>query len=347
MAACALIADLGDRQLAEGPREGGAADAPAVDLDARPSDDQAAPACTREPVTLSPPELLLLLDLSGSMTTAVDGGSRQEVQTKGVVDFIRDERSRSVVAGLAFHPASETAQCNPDVHRTLAVPFGPLDTLDGGTAREIIQKVSTTPAVGTSPWRAGVVGAATPLTQAVAAKKKPTLVFVADLMPTRDCGDEGGALVNAIRAFQSLTPPVRTYVIGLTQSLEQDVLFDRLAVAGGTERRTAFTSSRPSARWLTGVLETIREEVRCDVDLPGGAAFDATKTPLVIAGATETPLPLVANAEACKSGDGYYALHNAPEGDAGTGPLSGRARLCPETCTKAQAGTEIVSGSCP
>jgi hypothetical protein len=339
-AACALIADLGDRQLGE-PRADGGELGDATLADGPATGDGGGGDCTQTPLPLSTPEMMLLLDLSGSMGTEPrDGGpTRFEIEKSGVTAFVEDPQTRAMSAGLAYHPANQNARCNPAEHRVPVVALGPVEG-DAGTGRAIAVSLATLPRrlSGSSFWWAGLAGAKTYLGQSIDAGTKPTLVFLADTVPA-DCGPDGGP-ESAVHDLQTLPTPVRTYVIGLVEAEDQIALFDRMARAGATDHATAFTTSSPTSAWLSDLLERIRDELRCEVGLPSGTGFDSSINSISMG---ETKIPAVADAKGC-TGDGYYLLHAA--GDGGSFEPNGRARLCPQTCAKAVAGTGVVASVC-
>jgi hypothetical protein len=361
--ACALLADLGDRTLEGDPTsgEGGAGD----DGGGPRPRDGGGDGCTSTPLALLDPELMLIVDVSGSMSEPTPAGpARIEIERQAIINFIRDKASREISGALTFFPIGALPEaCAAKPYEKPAVPFGPLDNPDAGTAAAIVGQVAgAVTDGGPSPWEGPLRGATVALDQRAAAGGRPTLIFMADLATTGGSCDTSTPELEAIIAdLARRTPAIRTYVIGLPGNAAQRQVFDRMARAGGTGRSSASTSFTPDVPWFSGVLAGIRDDLLCEIDLPGGVSFDPNKTKLALSNAgAEVPLTEVADFKACDKLDAFVQLRvpgkadgGVPDdaGDAAPPPPppdvpTGRARLCPSACAKARGGAPVTAAEC-
>ena len=211
-----------------------------------------------------PPEILILLDRSGSMNDDInnqmcrpDGGmgmatagcgaqSKWALMVPALTQVVT-ETDADVNWGLKYFPDNMANTCT--VNTTAAVPVGP------GNAAAIRADIMTaTSANGgvvsfnNTPTRSGTAGASSYL-QTVTTPNKKFILLATDGLPT--CGT-GGAMDDAVAAEAAVTAAntagFKTFVVGISTSGLGDTTLSNLANAGGLPRQgtpSYYRSPRP------------------------------------------------------------------------------------------------------
>jgi len=224
---------------------------PVIILDAGPGADRNCGARTKAAMKV-PPEILILLDRSGSMNDDInnqmcrpDGGggaatgcgaqSKWALMVPALTQVVMDT-DVDVNWGLKYFPDNMSNTCN--VNTTAAVPVGPGN---GAAIRtEIMTATSANGGVNSfnnTPTRSGTVGATSYL-QTVTTPNKKFILLATDGLPT--CGT-GGAMDDAVAAEAAVTAAntagFKTFVVGISTGGSADTTLSALANAGGLPRQ--------------------------------------------------------------------------------------------------------------
>lgn len=307
--------------------------------------DGGACAATSAEAKLTPVNMIVVYDRSGSMGDTQEDPSFDPSQRwipvgQAMKAFFADPSSAGMSAALTFFP-NATDSCQSTDYATANVPFAALPSTTFG------QAIDQTAPKGDTPTRAATLGA---IAQAKAvAQQKPAertvIVLVTDGEPY-GCGidtsvqsdAEAQAVAQEVAAVKAQIP---TYVIGVGPSVQN---LDAVATAGGT---TAFHVQVGNAQQTTTQLLAAMAQIRgalgrCDFDIPAppdGRTLDFGKVNVEKtsgAGVTET-LPYVAD---CTGGKGWHFDDPAKPK---------KVLLCSSTCesVKAEAGGKVnVSFRC-
>ncbi len=228
---------------------------PIIDLDGGADSTGADRNCgqTSKTATKIPPEILILLARSGSMSedisgaTCNDGGlgggancgatSKWALMVPAINQVVR-ETEADVNWGLKFFPDSTTNSC--DVSTTPAVPVGAASA--GAIASAIMASTSANGGVMTgynnTPTRSGMVGATTYL-QSVTTTNPKFILLATDGVPTCSALGPGGMDDTASEAAVAAanTAGFKTFVVGIATGGSTDLTLSRLANAGGLPRQ--------------------------------------------------------------------------------------------------------------
>jgi hypothetical protein len=340
---CAIVANLGDRTLgdpySDGDGGGGPGDDGSPGDDGGPSDGgggdvvyppfDAPPGCVIDtsPASLLPAQVYLAVDISASMGEPLpDGGSKFVVERTAVDDFTHEPLSAPLYVTMGTHPSLADAGCDPGVYANPPVALG---QLGAGNADLITTYLKQIPVpVGQSPWSPMLQGAVARATSAQqqAPGRVTAIVFIADNAPTT-CDLSAPDLQAVVAGAAKGTPPIRTFAIGFvdsTTAVDVVTFFDPIAQAGGTGK--SFSPLPQSVATVQGALDTIRDDVACNLKLPqvGGKVADLSNGVLYFhTPAGNVPLAAVAGAAACAKADAYYP-DAIPE----------TVHLCPAACAR-------------
>jgi hypothetical protein len=285
LSGCSLVAGLGDKQLGDiEERADSGVDAGAdvqVEAAAEAGQDSApdVPTCTTtlHPTTRVQAFLHIIADRSASMYVTPLRWTGQRI---AVSEFATQSATGPVELALVFHPhadeATPLAACDDARYRTPSVARA-LASINGVT---IQQTMSSTTQGQASPWEPALRGSVT-YTRAVKSGHPSTnvaMIFIADDTPSYGmltCATDGPSL--AALVAPAAAEGIRTYAIGINGD---KALLDAIAAAGNTTAARLHPSS-PSAGAIRGDLESIRDELACDLNLPD-VAVDWTRDSLVV-----------------------------------------------------------------
>ena len=203
--------------------------------------------------TKVPPEILILLDRSGSMNEDIKGGtcndggigvgancgatSKWALMVLAINQVVM-ETEADVNWGLKFFPDNTTNSCN--VSTTAAVPVGAGNA--GAIASAIMASTSANAGVMTgynnTPTRSGMVGATTYL-QSVTTTNPKFILLATDGVPTCSALGVGGMDDAASEAAVAAanTAGFKTFVVGIATGGSADLTLSTLANAGGLPRQ--------------------------------------------------------------------------------------------------------------
>jgi hypothetical protein len=289
---------------------------------------------------VSPLDLYVMLDQSGSMTDSVSGGTKWSTVTAALDSFLTQPGLTGFSVGLQYFGLDGGGFSDSCTASDYATPAVEIAALPGAASSLTTSIGQHSPTTGT-PTSAALQGAidhakawATAHTGDVAA-----VVLATDGDP-EEC-DTNLAHIDAIAAAGwAGTPKVATFVIGVGSSLTN---LNGIAAAGGTT--SAFivdTNQNVNAQFLAA-MNAIRNAAACtyQIPLPTSGTVDYTQVNIVFTpnGGTATTIPNVANQAACPAtGDGwYYDNANAPTS----------IILCTTTCGSVQSsGTVQITLGC-
>jgi hypothetical protein len=324
-----------------------------IDLDSGAGSPGIGPTCATAELaaTLKPLDIYIMLDRSGSMT---EFGDRWTPVTSAIKAFVNSPRSLGLGVGLQYFPLGVTSEEKCDV-AAYASPDVPIAILPGnaGPLGESIDAHYFTqaeccdePEHSGTPTRPAVEGALQYLRTWLSSQEDrvAVLLLATDGQPTKVCDNNGvPAVVSAIAAGASGSPPVYTYVIGI--GVEENLA--QMAEAGGTASPPFIVDGaggEKTEQEFLSALSLIRgKKLSCDVAIPDGAGSD----PWLInvqyraegVGDPATLLYVSSAADCDPAISGWY--YDDPEAPT-------RVILCPETCTAvrsdARAKLEVVVG---
>lgn len=318
--------------------------------DAQADDAGGACAETHAVASLTPVNLVVMFDQSGSMgdtkeDPAFDPALRWIPVREAMKAFFSDATSTGMSATLTFFPQRATPaspdSCTAADYAKADVALTPLPSADFG------KSLDAHAPKGDTPTRAAVAGAINQATAIAAAhpKEKTVLVLVTDGEPY-GCGitvetsnQEAARVAQDVAAVKSTIP---TYVVGVGPSVQN---LDAVAAAGGTN--TAFnvqvgTPAQTSQQFLAAMSQIRGSLAQCDFDVPSPPdgrqlEYDKVNVAYTPASGATTVLPY---SQDCATGAGWHFDDpNAPK----------QVQLCASTCNavKSDAGGKVdVSFTC-
>ncbi len=294
-------------------------------------------AATSAKASVSPLDMYMLLDRSGSM--ADNNAWTEEVQA--IESFVYDVNSVGLGVGFQFLPLP--ALCDSQAY---ALPAVPITLLPGGQA-QIVSALAVSRPFGGTPLVPALEGAVLVAKQRQMAHPEREIVIVlsSDGLPDTSCSvvPDGGltnTTNNAISVIQQaagLVPPIHTFVIGVAS----EPALDMLAAAGGTGKAIqvaasdAGTAANIEAPLIAALSQIRTNALPCEYSIPQATTgtidfgqVNVTFTPM--AGPAQ-PFYGVGGASACTttSSDWYYDNPTTPK----------HIELCPTACTAVKAST--------
>ena len=165
--------------------------------------------------------------------------------------------------------------------------------------------------------------------------RKVLIVLATDTRST-GCPGRGGLVALRAAAADGLANGVPTFVLAILGVDEGDEAADleSVAEAGGTEL-ALFSTAESVADALVDYLRQLRaEESACAFELPTGAR--AGLEAFLVESGTSTPIPRVADANACVAGRGFHFSHDVDDGE----PV-GHVELCEASCSAVTRGARL------
>lgn len=309
------------------------------------NDDGGACATTSAAAKLTPVNLVVMYDRSGSMgdtneDPGFDPAKRWIPVGQATKAFFADPASAGISASLTFFPNAGNS-CQGAVYASAGVGLTALPNAAFANA------IDGTSPQGDTPTRAAVAGAIAQAQSVAAAhpNEKTVIVLVTDGEPY-GCGINNANQSNAeaqlvAQDVAAVAATIPTYVIGVGPSVQN---LNAVAQAGGT---TAFQvqvgDPQKTKDDLLAAMSLIRGALgRCDFDIPAppdGRTLDYNKVNVVFTPAGQAAQTLPYN-PTCTGGQGWHFDDvNAPK----------KVLLCTNTCevVKTQAGGAVdVAFSC-
>ena len=210
-----------------------------------------------------PGGLLILLDVSGSMTTPVNGSpSRTVAAIEAIRDFLVEPASAGLAVGFQHYPHMNggTASCTLSDYATPRI--GIADLPANSTA--IINVMSTLSINGTSVFSAALGGGieAVRAWQGSAPSRPGAVVMINDGGLGIGCSSETANQATLIaQDGYSYDPQVRTYIIGMgPPDTTTTALWSDVATAGGGQIHSTGNDGKAA---VLQALRTIRDQYTC------------------------------------------------------------------------------------
>jgi len=301
-------------------------------------DPDAACAKTNQTAALTPVDMLIMFDRSGSMNQ----NNKWTQASSALTAFFEDPGTAGLRVALRFFPHDQPASgcnnndCDENACAQVLVPLG---ALTADSAPTDAQEQALVSAVqnqapgngGGTPMYAALSGAEKWAASTLAQNPgdKVVVILVTDGAPN-GC-DENIQHIAGLASTAFGSQGVLTYAVGLEGSNTSDM--DAIAKAGGTNQGI-FIGSGNAQQDLLNALKNIQgQTVSCNIPFPK-AQNGQTENPNLInvnytpgsGGDTQT-LNQVADANDCGNGGWYYDNPTAPT----------TITLCPSTCTEIQA----------
>jgi len=200
-----------------------------------------------------PPNVLIVLDRSGSMDDSAGGGQSKWEVAVAAVDQLVTTYGDTIRFGLALYSGDGGSSCTPGV---VSVDTG------SGTASDITSAMAAVSPDGKTPIAATLNSLATYSSLEDASRDN----FV--LLLTDGKESCGGDTTSAVTALRNKTISIRTFVVGFGDGVDADSL-NAMAVAGGTASGGADDYYQADdATSLAGAFDAIATDVLgCTYDL--------------------------------------------------------------------------------
>ena len=236
------------------------------------------PACATSTATgkADPVYLVFVVDRSGSMKFNPQPNNKWDSVLSGMTTFFKDPASAGLFASEQVfpQPAPSNDECTTANYQAQLVPMTALPDTAGVLASTLTAN-GPDPTFGT-PTKPALDGAIAYAKTVQATGKKTALVLVTDGEPN-DCGSSLGSTATAAG---SALPDIKTYVIGVGDSLTN---LDQIATGGGTMKALIVSTTNPAA--ISGdfvkALGGIRSEaLSCEYPMgqpPNGEMLDINK----------------------------------------------------------------------
>lgn len=288
---------------------------------------------------LTPLDIVILLDRSGSMSGAKWTGS-----TAALTSFVNDPASAGISVGITYFPLANTGglhDCTYTLYDDLTVPIGELPMNAAALSASIDFE---NPGGGTPMYGAlkGVLFHATAY-QDANPTHKVIVLLASDGDPSGCTGQDSIPLIAELAKSALNYNGVQTYVIAIAGSTLANL--NQIAAGGGTG--TAYDVTSNIDAFSEKMAEIRASALACEFVLPPpptGEVLDIAKVAVNFTpgAGTATQVPKADNAADCKNGPGwYYDDNNAPT----------KIILCSASCSTvqsdAQAKVEVLFGCEP
>ena len=324
-----------------------------INPDTGTGDSNTSDACasTLNTANVSPLDMFILLDRSGSM--AYNDSWTEE--TQALEDFFFDANSDGIGVALQYMPL--TALCDSEAYAVPAVPISQLPMAQG----TLITSLGSSRPFGGTPTTVALEGVlkAAEAQQKAQPTHKVVIVLSTDGLPDSSCATvPDGGLPNSTATAVTVIEKAAaegfpTFVIGVGN----EPALNQFAAAGGTNNGKAILVGAGDAGTTVDIegqllvaFAAIRDQaIPCEVKIPPstGGAIDYQDVNVNLSsgadGGTPTPFYGVPTAADCKTqGPTWYY-------DSATNPKY--IELCPEACTVARAAKtgslSVVFGCTP
>jgi Mg-chelatase subunit ChlD len=294
---------------------GGAGDAASVD-------DAGACTATSAQTALTPLDMIVLLDRSGSMS-----GSKWTTVTAALKNFYEDPKSAGISVGMVFFPNELPDDCVYSDYAILDVPVGELPANSAALASAIDDHGPT----GATPTHGALKGALFAATshQDMNPTHKVVLVFASDGDPT-ECSIQDSASIAGLAKSAYNYNGVQTYAIAVPGSTVSNL--DMIAVAGGTGQ--AYDVTQDIMQFAAKMAEIRANALACELIIPPppmGEQLDPAKVNVKYTPSGQTTgitLPNVTSKAQCGSSAAWYYDDNA---------APKKIVLCPAACDQVQS----------
>jgi hypothetical protein len=312
-----------------------------------------------------PLDIYFLIDSSGSMAQASAGaGSKWDLVTGSLVDFLSDARNEQLGLGLGYFPQDASNDCATNPGACLCIPFinicipnigGSCNADDyavpsvpvvlPSVAQRLIDDIQVRGFAGGTPTRPALEGTYRYLESWTTQNpgRKVAVVLATDGEP-EGCSDNGVEDVAELAAAALAGPSrIQTFVIGVGRSLDN---LNEIARSGGTTKAFLTDSSSDVTVEFADALGSIRAAAAaCTFDIPDRTDLGLVNPDLINVRYTESgssqatvvPKTLGGSLGGCGSAGGWhYDNPAAPT----------RIELCDSTCRTVEAANVEVQFGC-
>ncbi len=313
-----------------------------------------------------PLDMFFLIDTSASMAERTAAGSKWELISSALVNFIREPRNAAVGVGLGYFPLEVDPVCVVGDPGCLCIPFIDLCLpnfggscnvvdysapavplhfpLDGPT---LIGDINSRTLAGGTPTGPAMEGALEYAADWAAQHpgRRTVVVLATDGDPTGCFDNTPNAVATLARAAFDGPSNIRTFVIGVGRSLTS---LNLVANAGGTTQAFLTETDSTLVQDFADALDKIRTEaLPCEYVIPEEGTkgsvdpdqINVLVTPRDGSGQRTVPRTFDGSLAACGDADGWYY-------DDPSAPRS--VRLCDRTCSDAfGANVELQFGCEP
>ncbi|HET9932539.1 MAG TPA: vWA domain-containing protein [Polyangiaceae bacterium] len=311
----------------------------------------------------TPLDMYFLVDSSGSMADDVEGGTKWELVSSALIDFLDSPRNSDLGAGIGYFPNDAPTDCSSPQSDCVCDPFfGLCFPAEGGSCEvadyetpavplaiptrrgDVVTDLWSHDVVGSTPTRPALEGALKYLSTWAAqhADRKSVVVLATDGEPTEcDANTPDDVADIAARALAA-NPAIQTFVIGVGDSLES---LDVIARAGGTGHAYLVDPRANLSSAFAEALDKIRGAAgSCDFTIPSASSSGEKVNPskvnvrLTVNGVpTRISQTFGNDPSTCGDQGGWYF-------DNPSAPT--RIRLCESTCQALSGGTIDVEFGC-
>ena len=306
--------------------------------------DGGACAATSTKGQLTPLDLMIMLDQSGSMKETPTGTiSKWSAVVQGLSAFVNDPAASGIGVGLQYFGQPKAGggggfggskdSCNVADYATASVPIADLPGNAGAITTSLGQHGPST----STPSAVALQGVLQYAGQWQTSHPDHTVavIFATDGDPTECPPFDNGTMGNIAATAANANPSIKTYVIGMAGATTGNL--DAWAAAGGTGQ--SYDASDPSK--FVSALNAIRgTALTCEYQIPAPEAgtldYGLVNVQFTANGNASTVLQ-VSDASACDptAGGWYYDDPNAPK----------HIELCPVTCTTVKAAGADTSAN--
>lgn len=311
----------------------------------------------------APLDMYFLVDSSGSMADDVEGGTKWELVSSALVDFLESPGNADLGVGIGYFPSTTLPDCSLPGANCVCYPFSwSCFSNEGGSCsatdyekpavelalssrtQAVIADLESHDVDGSTPTRPALEGALKYLEGWAKAHpdRKTVVVLATDGEPTECDANTPEDVADIARRALGSRPAIQTFVIGVGDSLAS---LDVVARAGGTERAYLIDPRTNLASSFAQALANVRgAAASCDFTIPAagnaGQKIDPSKVNvrLTVNGVpTRLSQTFGSDPANCGNDGGWYFDNPA---------APAQIRLCESTCQALSGGSIDVEFGC-
>jgi hypothetical protein len=295
-------------------------------------------------------DMYIMMDRSVSMAELVGttGKIRWDFVHEAVQKFVLDPGAANIGVGIQFFGQSgsrdDAMDCDVSRYSTPAVPIGPASQV--GAA--VVAAVDATLPGGLTPTYPALQGAVAYGKQWASTHpgRATVVVLVTDGFPTQCQNPVSVSEIAAVaKQAAQVTPPVRTYVVGLAAGTLAPFNLDSIASSGGTQKALLVNEGDITQSFVTTLLNISNDKLACEYTIPTSndpnLPLDPNKVQVVYTPAVGAPEEIpraqsLADCATSSAGGWYYDSPTSPS----------KILVCPCTCSRFAAGKVDIRLGC-